>query len=169
MARRKTGIYVLKLVSGFDVIGQCFVTEMKSLPKSVTVKGPLSLVTTVTGTGGCGLYLQRYMHGVNTDVIIDKSHIITVYPANDVLSEYYLTGYNYQNDILDEILNIELQDMTDLLKHSSESLRDDVLKGRIKDVFMASKRRRKTLKTSNESSEENDVWHHKPKEDGKVH
>ena len=169
MARRKTAIYVIKLVSGFDVIGECFVTEMKSLPKNVTVKGPLTLVTTVTNTGGCGMYLQRYMHGVDANIILDKAHIITVYPANDTLSEYYLTGYNYQKDILDEILNIELQDMTDLLKHSSESLRDDVLKGRIKDVFMASKRRRKTLKTSSESSDENQNWYHKPKDDGKVH
>lgn len=169
MARRKTAIYVIKLVSGFDVIGECFVTEMKSLPKNVTIKCPLTLITTTTSSGTCVLYLQRYMHGVDTEIKIDKSHIITVYPANDALTEYYRVGSNYQKDILDEILDIEIGQMTTLLKKSSESLAEDVAKGTIKDVFLKTKRKRKTLTTSSDFPEENESFYYKRKEDGKVH
>ena len=62
-----------------------------------------------------------------------------------------------------------MDDADPRLAESTESLRDDALKGRIKDVYMASRRKRKTLKTSSESSDENQTWYHKPKDDGKVH
>lgn len=187
MARtKKTSIYVLKLINGIDIIGTCYDTEIKSLSNTrssgtcISIKNPLNIVTAVSDSGHSIIYLQRYMYGLDKEVEINKSMIITAYNANNVLAEYYNAGSEYQSEVLDRVLDIELSDMTETIKQATQYISNRDIESHIKNKFFSNRRTEKAKSKAKYEVKERirdddifenlqDEWSSRSKKDKKVH
>ena len=115
---------VLKLTSGYDIIGKKLDPDIDTIDKCIKLENPMTMLTSTIDGGATIVFLRSYtLLSKDKVACILTNHVIVEYEPQKVLVEYY----------------------TNMIEYSKKFIEDDMVKGMksaniiIKDVIQSGK------------------------------
>ena len=94
---------VLKLSSGYDIIGKKLDSDIDSIDKYTKVESPMTMLTTTIEGGATIVFLRAYTLLSKDKVAhISHNHIIVEYEPQKVLVDYYVNMIQYSKKFIEE-------------------------------------------------------------------
>jgi hypothetical protein len=116
---------IIKLTNGQDIIGKILPSDPELDESAIKVDNPMAILTSVLDNGATVVFLRSYaLMSKTKSVAVEKSHVITIYEPQKIMSDYYVTMIEYNKKFVEE-------DMIRGMKSAEMIIKDMIETGKI--------------------------------------
>lgn len=119
---------VLKLTSGYDIIGMKLDPDIDTIDKYMKIESPMTMLTTTIDSGATIVFLRSYtLLSKDKVALISSDHIIIEYEPQKVLVDYYVNMIEYNKKYIEE-------DMIKGMKSANIVIKDVIKSGKLPET-----------------------------------
>jgi tetrahydromethanopterin S-methyltransferase subunit F len=119
---------VLKLTSGYDIIGKKLNPDIDTVDKYIKLESPMTMLTSSLDNGATIVFLRAYtLLSKEKVACISHNHVIVEYEPQKVLVDYYVNMIEYSKKYIEE-------DMIKGMKSANIIIKDVIQNGKLPET-----------------------------------